>query len=95
MSQAPACAERLVAQRRVGNFFMTSQIIVGDCIESLRTLPDESVHCCVTSPPYWGLRDYGVVALETGRKAILLELNPAYADIARRRIDATTPGLAL
>ena len=27
---------------------------------SLRALPDESVHCCVTSPPYWGLRDYGV-----------------------------------
>jgi DNA modification methylase len=26
----------------------------------LKTLPDESVHCCVTSPPYWGLRDYGV-----------------------------------
>jgi len=29
-------------------------------MEILRTLPDESVHCCVTSPPYWGLRDYGV-----------------------------------
>ncbi len=28
----------------------------------LRTLPEESVHCCVTSPPYWGLRDYGVPA---------------------------------
>jgi len=26
----------------------------------LKTLPDESVHCVVTSPPYWGLRDYGV-----------------------------------
>lgn len=33
----------------------------GDVIERLRELPDESVHCCVTSPPYWGLRDYGVV----------------------------------
>ena len=32
---------------------------VGDCLETLRTLPDNSVHCCVTSPPYWGLRDYG------------------------------------
>jgi site-specific DNA-methyltransferase (adenine-specific) len=39
---------------------MTShRIIQGDCIEGLRTLPDASVHCCVTSPPYWGLRDYG------------------------------------
>ena len=32
---------------------------VGDCREVLRSLPDESVQCCVTSPPYWGLRDYG------------------------------------
>ena len=31
-----------------------------DCLEGLRQLPDQSVHCCVTSPPYWGLRDYGV-----------------------------------
>lgn len=33
-------------------------ILQGDCIDQLRTLPDESVHCCVTSPPYWGLRQY-------------------------------------
>lgn len=32
----------------------------GDCLTVLKTLPSESVHCCVTSPPYWGLRDYGV-----------------------------------
>lgn len=32
---------------------------VGDCRELLRDTPDESVQCCVTSPPYWGLRDYG------------------------------------
>ena len=32
----------------------------GDCREVLRALPDDSVHCVVTSPPYWGLRDYGV-----------------------------------
>ena len=34
-------------------------IIEGDCIEGMKTLPDGSVHTCVTSPPYWGLRDYG------------------------------------
>lgn len=34
-------------------------VIIGDCRETLKTLPDESVQCCVTSPPYWGLRDYG------------------------------------
>ena len=34
-------------------------ILVGDCIESMRGLPDQSVQTCVTSPPYFGLRDYG------------------------------------
>lgn len=40
---------------------MTSQfeIRVGHCLELLAEVPDESVDCCVTSPPYWGLRDYG------------------------------------
>lgn len=31
-----------------------------DALDALRALPAESIHCCVTSPPYWGLRDYGV-----------------------------------
>ncbi len=31
-----------------------------DCLECLKQLPDNSINCCVTSPPYWGLRDYGV-----------------------------------
>lgn len=35
-------------------------IRIGDCLDYLRTLPSDSVHCCVTSPPYWGLRSYGV-----------------------------------
>ena len=35
-------------------------IYCGDCREVLRQLPAGSVHTCVTSPPYWGLRDYGV-----------------------------------
>ncbi len=39
---------------------MTWRILQGDCREVLRTLPADSVQCCVTSPPYWGLRDYGV-----------------------------------
>jgi len=37
-----------------------ARIICGDALTVLRTLPASSVHCCVTSPPYWGLRDYGV-----------------------------------
>ncbi|GIW83096.1 MAG: hypothetical protein KatS3mg105_4903 [Gemmatales bacterium] len=34
------------------------QILVGDCREMLKTIRSETVQCCVTSPPYWGLRDY-------------------------------------
>lgn len=34
-------------------------ILHGNNIETLKTIPDESVDCCITSPPYYGLRDYG------------------------------------
>ena len=38
----------------------TWEILQGDCIEVMRGMEPESVHCVVTSPPYWGLRSYGV-----------------------------------
>lgn len=38
----------------------TNKILCGDALEMIKTLPSESVNCVVTSPPYWGLRDYGV-----------------------------------
>ena len=36
-----------------------AEIIHGDCLEMMADMPDNSVNCCVTSPPYFGLRDYG------------------------------------
>lgn len=36
------------------------QIVLGDAREELKKFPDETFQCCVTSPPYWGLRDYGI-----------------------------------
>lgn len=39
---------------------MTVRILLGDVRDQLKTLADESVHCVVTSPPYFGLRDYGM-----------------------------------
>lgn len=42
------------------------RILTGDALTQLGTLPDESVHCVVTSPPYWGLRDYGTKPLVFG-----------------------------
>src|SRR3954464_2649979 len=42
------------------------RILQGDCRTVLRELPAESVDCCVTSPPYWGLRDYGTGSWDGG-----------------------------
>lgn len=38
---------------------MDNQLIIGDCRQTLKELPGNSVHCAITSPPYWQLRDYG------------------------------------
>lgn len=38
---------------------MSVEVITGDCVETMLSIPDQSVNCCVTSPPYFGLRDYG------------------------------------
>ena len=43
------------------------RILEGDALTCLRKLADESVQCCVTSPPYWGLRDYGTGKWEGGK----------------------------
>lgn len=62
------------------------RVIVGDVIDSLRTLADNSVHCCVTSPPYWGLRDYGVegqIGLEATPKAFTDKMTEVFAEVRR------------
>src|SRR6185312_9791208 len=41
-------------------------VFQGDALATLREFPDESIHCCITSPPYWGLRDYGTAVWEGG-----------------------------
>jgi DNA modification methylase len=45
---------------------VSTRILQGHALEVLRTLPSESVNCCVTSPPYWGLRDYGTPPMVWG-----------------------------
>jgi DNA modification methylase len=47
---------------------MTTRIITGDCRSVLDGMAEQSVHCCVTSPPYFGLRDYGCAG-QIGREA--------------------------
>lgn len=48
------------------------QLIVGDATEGLRELADDSVHCCITSPPYYGHRDYAATG-QLGQEASLAE----------------------
>jgi site-specific DNA-methyltransferase (cytosine-N4-specific) len=48
---------------------LTPALLEGDVREVLRRLPDETIHCVVTSPPYWGLRDYGIPPVRWGGKA--------------------------
>jgi DNA modification methylase len=45
---------------------MNCDLRQGDCLDVLRTLESESVQCCITSPPYYGLRDYGTAQWEGG-----------------------------
>lgn len=61
---------------------MSIRILIGDCREQLATLPDDSVHCCVTSPPYWGLRDYGVAG-QLGLEPTLGEHIETMVDVFR------------
>lgn len=72
---------------------MSVKIITGDARAVLKTLPDESVHCVVTSPPYWGLRDYGVagqIGLEETPDAFVVEMAAIFRDVRRvLRADGT------
>lgn len=66
---------------------MASQkIIQSDCLDGLRTLADGSIHCCVTSPPYWGLRDYGrdgQIGLEATPEAYVERLVEVFREVRR------------
>jgi DNA modification methylase len=62
------------------------RILVGDCIDMMRTLPGDSVHTCVTSPPYFGLRDYGVdgqIGLEASPREFIDNLVQVFREVRR------------
>lgn len=57
-----------------------------DCLEGLKQLDNNSVHCCVTSPPYWGLRDYGVegqLGLEPTPEEYVAKLVEVFREVKR------------
>jgi DNA modification methylase len=65
---------------------VTISILQGDCRETMRGLPAESVHTCVTSPPYWGLRDYGVegqLGLEATPEEYVAKMVEVFREVKR------------
>jgi DNA modification methylase len=65
---------------------LTVNLVLGDCRNVLPTLPAGSVHCCVTSPPYFGLRDYGhenQIGLEQTPEAFVQELVEVFREVRR------------
>lgn len=62
------------------------RIIIGDAVEGLKTLPDGCVDMCVTSPPYYGLRDYGVegqIGLEETPDGYIQKLVEVFREVKR------------
>lgn len=65
---------------------MSVRILIGDVRDKLKELPDESVHCVVTSPPYFGLRDYGVdgqIGLEDTPSAFVAVMVEVFREVRR------------
>jgi DNA modification methylase len=65
---------------------MSVHILVGDCRTRLRELPEQSVQTCVTSPPYFGLRDYGMaeqIGLEQTPDEFVAELVSVFREVRR------------
>lgn len=65
---------------------MDYKLLIGDCLESMKTLDSQSVNCCVTSPPYYGLRDYGhegQIGLEETPQAYVDRLVEVFREVKR------------
>jgi DNA modification methylase len=64
----------------------TNRIICGDNCEAMRTMPSDSIDCCVTSPPYWGLRDYGhdgQIGLESTPEEYVARMVEVFREVRR------------
>lgn len=65
---------------------MSARVILGDCLTALREFPDGSAQTCVTSPPYYGLRDYGMseqIGLEETPEAYIARLVDVFREVRR------------
>ncbi len=62
------------------------QIVCGDVRDKLSTLPNDTFHCCVTSPPYWGMRDYGYkgqIGAEDSMEDYIVDLVSCFREVRR------------
>jgi DNA modification methylase len=62
------------------------QIIIGDALTALQSMAEDSVDCCITSPPYWGLRDYGhagQMGLEPTPEMYVLNMVSIFREVRR------------
>ena len=78
--------ETQIQQNRRCTTIQLDIIHTGDCLNILKTLPDDSVHCCVTSPPYYALRDYGMeaqIGRETTPKEYISRLTEVFTEVRR------------
>src|SRR3954453_5719206 len=79
----------LEASDRLFSFPIRESLVdikVGDCLEVMRTLPDGFAHTCITSPPYFGLRDYGhtgQIGLEETPRAYVDKLVAVFREVRR------------
>ena len=72
----------IVKEERIGG----QRLILGDCIDGLRSIEEKSVNTCVTSPPYFGLRDYGMhgqIGLEQTPEAFVAKLVEVFREVRR------------
>jgi len=77
---------------------MAGRVLYGDCRQTLRSLPDGVARCCVTSPPYWGLRDYGhadQIGLESTPEEYVETLVAVFREVRRCLADDGTLWLNL
>jgi len=96
--------ESLVVEEQISSVMpfsieqVTNKILLGDCLEQLKLIPDKSINCCVTSPPYWGLRDYevdGQLGLEDTPEEYVEKIVAVFREVKRVLRDDGTIWLVL
>lgn len=71
---------------RGGKYMIINTIYLGDCLDTLRAFPDCCIDCCVTSPPYYALRDYGEdnqIGLEDTPEQYIKRLSDVFDEVRR------------